>query len=76
MFFMAKNNIKTYKVGSLTIEINRSECISCSSCVFMAPNTFELDKDMISVVKEDSKDNPQTIKDAASSCPTQAITVK
>lgn len=73
---MAKNNIKTYQVGDLIIEIDRTNCISCGSCTFIAPDTFELDKQMISVVKVDSKDSLQIIKDAASSCPTQAIIVK
>lgn len=73
---MAKNNIKTYQVGSLTIEIDRSKCISCASCTFVAPKTFELDDQMISVVKEDSKDSPKVIEEGALSCPTQAIVIK
>lgn len=73
---MAKNNIKTYQVGDLEIDIDRVNCISCASCTFIAPNTFELDEQMISVVKEDSKDSLKIIKEAVASCPTVAIVIK
>lgn len=58
------------------IKINRKTCISCSTCVCIAPKTFELDKDMIAVVKKGPLDNLKTIQDAADSCAVSAITVK
>ncbi|MFA5932538.1 MAG: ferredoxin [Microgenomates group bacterium] len=67
---------KTYQVDKLKIVINRAECISCSSCVFMAPKTFELDGESISVVKEEGPyDSEKTIEEAAASCPTSAIKI-
>jgi ferredoxin len=67
---------KTYQAGDLKITINRSACISCSSCVFMAEKTFELDEEMISMVKPNGPyDDEKTIKEAAASCPTSAIKV-
>ncbi|MDD2822501.1 MAG: ferredoxin [Candidatus Daviesbacteria bacterium] len=68
---------KTYQAGDVKISIKRPECISCSSCVFMAPKTFELDGESISVVKEEGPyDDAKTIEEAAASCPTTAIVVE
>lgn len=41
----------------------------------LAPKTFELDKEMISKVKDGPLDNPEVIKQAVDGCPVQAITV-
>lgn len=70
-------NIKTYKVGDLTITIDRSKCISCGTCSAIAPKTFELDKDLISVVKDQGPyDDEKTIREAAESCCVEAITIE
>ncbi|MDO8570395.1 MAG: ferredoxin [Candidatus Daviesbacteria bacterium] len=58
------------------ITINRKTCISCGTCVAIAPKTFELDDKMIAVVKSGLLDNIKTIQDAASSCAVSAITVE
>lgn len=58
------------------IKINRKTCISCSTCVCIAPKTFELDKSMIAVVKSGPLDNIKKIQEAADSCAVCAITVE
>lgn len=58
------------------IKINRKTCISCGTCVCLAPKTFALDKNMIAVIKSGPWDNLKTIQDAASSCAVCAINVK
>lgn len=74
---MAKPNIRTYQTKkNITIKVDRSKCISCGTCVALAPNTFELDKDLISIVKEDSEDDLETVKQAVLSCPSQALTIE
>lgn len=58
------------------IKINRKTCISCSTCVCIAPKTFELDNKMIAIVKDGPLDNLKTIQDAADSCAVSAITIE
>lgn len=59
------------------ITINRKKCISCGSCTIIAPQTFELDKDLIGTVKEGGPlDNLKTIQEAADGCPGRAITLE
>ena len=57
------------------IKINKKTCISCGTCVSLAPKTFELDKDMIAKVKDGPLDNLKTIQNAVDSCAVQAITI-
>lgn len=71
---MAK--IKTYETGDLIIEIDESKCISCGTCVALAPKTFELDKKLMSVVKPGPNDSAKVIIEAAQSCAVEAITIK
>lgn len=74
---MAKNNIKEYIVEKLKIEIDRSKCLSCGSCTAMAPQTFELDDDLICKVKDQGPyDEPELIKEGAQCCPNEAIRVE
>lgn len=55
------------------IKVDRKLCISCGLCAEIAPKTFELDRDMISVVKPEPHDSLDKIKEAVSSCATGAI---
>jgi len=55
------------------IEIDREECIGDGLCVDEAENTFEMDDDDIAVVINPGGDDPATILEAATSCPTDAI---
>lgn len=58
------------------IKVDRKLCISCGLCAEIAPKTFELDKDMISIVKAEPYDSLDKIKEAVSSCATGAITIE
>lgn len=77
---MASNdNIRVYPVGKIKVTIDRSKCISCGTCTALAPNTLELDDDLIAVVKEKNGtpyDNEKTMKELPDSCAGGAITVK
>ena len=61
----------TYK-----IKINKKKCISCGTCVALAPKTFVLDKDTKAKVKDAEGDNDKVILQATQSCPTLAIELK
>ena len=60
----------------MKIEINREICIGCGTCASIAPETFEIDAEGKSTVKNPKGNNDETILDAAKSCPVGAITVK
>lgn len=67
----------TYQVDTVKITIDRSGCISCGLCTEIAPKTFELDKEMICVVKKNGPyDTLEKIKEAASSCAVGAIVLE
>lgn len=70
-------NIRGYRVGNLIIKVDRSKCISCGSCAVVAPDTFELDNKMISVVKQSGPyDGEKVIKEASDGCAVEAISVE
>jgi ferredoxin len=54
------------------ITVNKKECIGCGSCAAICPEVFEL-KDNKAVVKKQSKD--PCVKEAAESCPVNAIKI-
>lgn len=73
---MAKGNIQTYKVGKVTVVVDRSKCISCATCTIIAPEIFELDEDLICRVKESPKsDNVKLIKEAVDNCASEALKI-
>lgn len=68
------------------IKIDRGLCIGVGTCVVLAPNTFELDDELIAVLKNQKKvsrrrspdligegDSDGDILTAAKSCPVLAI---
>ena len=64
------------------IKIDRELCIGVGTCVVLADNTFELDDELIAVIKKDAKRSPELAewKDsnadiiaAAKSCPVLAV---
>jgi ferredoxin len=59
---------------SVTVD---KKCIGCGLCVSIAPNVFEM-KNGLSTPKDSSVDKkfPKETKEAAESCPVQAITIK
>jgi len=72
---MDTNKIKTYQTEDLIIEIDTSKCISCGTCVAIAPKTFKLGETMISQVKPSPNDDKKTILEAAQSCMAEAIKI-
>lgn len=70
------------------VKVDRELCIGAASCVAVAPDTFELDAEGKAVIKkkdgsmtsdyvayEDINDNEGNIKNAAMSCPVNAIII-
>ena len=66
----------------MKIRIDRKECIGAGTCVVLAPNTFDLDDELIAVLrspervegkKGEGKDTDTDIIAAAKSCPVLAI---
>ena len=56
------------------VTIDKKKCIGCGSCVAICPDIFETDGDKVKVKK--SKTDKECAKEAADSCPTQAIKIK
>ncbi len=57
----------------MRIEVKRDICIGAATCSAIAPDVFELDAEMKSVVKNATGADEPTIIEAAKSCPTLAI---
>lgn len=68
------DDIKTFDTPDFIIKVNHSLCSSCGSCVSLAPNIFELNKDMKSQVKKNPITNKDELTTAVNVCPSQAIT--
>lgn len=66
---------KEVVVGKTKVKIIRSLCTGDGVCVSLCPNTFVLDQENKSMVKEGSNESLENLKMAAQSCPTQAIIV-
>lgn len=60
----------------MTVTVSK-ECIGCGLCVSIAPKVFEM-KNGLSVAKDPNGDKkfPKETKEAADSCPVQAIKIK
>ena len=54
------------------IKINKEKCIGCQLCVSICPKTFEM-KDDKAVVKKSAIEKITCEREAADSCPTEAI---
>ena len=56
------------------IKIDRDLCIGAGTCVVLAPKTFELDDELIAILKDGKKtDKDDDILAGAKSCPVLAI---
>jgi ferredoxin len=58
------------------IEIDRSLCMGDGTCTAIAPNTFELDSEGKSRVKNPTGDPDEKILEASKACPVRAMTLK
>lgn len=60
------------------VKIDQEKCIGCGACGMYAPEAFGFDMERgKSFVKEGAENtDPEKIKEAASSCPVQAISIE
>lgn len=57
----------------MKIKVDRNLCIGAGTCTVIAPEVFELDSELKSVVKDPKGAPDDRIIDAAKSCPVLAI---
>ncbi len=56
------------------VKVNKDLCISCGSCVAIAPENFDFDDEGLAEVKKNEINDD--VKDAAEACPTDAIEIE
>ncbi|HIP74461.1 MAG TPA: ferredoxin [Euryarchaeota archaeon] len=59
----------------MKVRVDRDTCIGCGVCVALAPEYFKLDSEgkSVAVKEEVAPEDEEKVRNAASSCPTQAI---
>jgi len=62
--------------SKLKVKVDKDSCIGCGTCVVVAPKTFGMNDDYKSVVIKNFSDDNSTIKEAESTCPVDAISIK
>jgi ferredoxin len=62
--------------GRRRIVVDRERCIGSGNCSFYAPNTFELDDELKSVVIDPGGDDPADVRAAVEGCPVNAISIQ
>jgi ferredoxin len=58
------------------IVVDRDRCIGSGNCSFFAPNTFDLDDELKSVVIDPAGDEPGDLRAAVEGCPVNAIGIR
>ena len=58
------------------IVVDRERCIGSGNCCFYAPNTFDLDDELKSVVVDPGGDDPADVRAAVEGCPVSAISIQ
>jgi ferredoxin len=59
----------------LNVEVDRDLCIGSGDCERRAPSVFALDEEGLAVVLDPSSVDEETLRAAAASCPSGAITI-
>lgn len=57
-------------------KVDKEKCIGCGTCLALAPKSFQWDVENKAESINPPGDDAATVKDAASACPVQAITVE
>jgi ferredoxin len=65
----------TVQIGKYKVTVLRDLCIGATTCVAVAPGTFEMDGENKAVIKAGSPDAEATVLMAAQACPARAVTV-
>jgi ferredoxin len=61
----------------MKVRINKEDCIACGVCADIAPEVFTMGDDAAEVVNEDvPPEHEEAVREAAESCPTEAIVVE
>ena len=60
---------------AVKITIDRDKCVGAAACVAIGPEVFQLDDEDKATVLDPKAAPIEDIKEAAESCPVQAITV-
>lgn len=62
----------------MNISVNRELCIGCGACVATCPDNFEMDNENKAIIKTTSVSDElkKCSKEAAESCPVDAIILK
>lgn len=58
------------------VAVDEDVCMGTSSCVSLAPNTFEISEDNVAMVVDPAGDPLDDVLAAEDACPTEAITVE
>ena len=59
----------------MKIVVDKDKCIGCGTCVAIAPKTFKLGEDDKAEVIEPLGDEEEIVRQAADSCPVEAIKI-
>jgi ferredoxin len=62
--------------GGRRIVVDRERCIGSGNCCFYAPNTFDLDDELKSVVIDPGGDDAADVRAAVEGCPVNAIRIQ
>ena len=57
------------------VRVEKDKCIGTGNCIDLAPGVFEFDAEGKSSVIDASGADDETLKEAAESCPVEAITL-
>ena len=68
-----EEQIKKLQSSWIKVPIVDETCIWCSACTAICDDVFELDDNWISFVKNNMNPKSQSIDDAISACPVDAI---